>query len=592
VVCFGYTNASAQTYYTQIYDGGMEASQQFSSHCVGSDSSLLSISQSGASETILVKVDKTGAVLWSKSVRNPPGKPFIGGVGLPDSSFILCGMIEAPTGAIRHWINLIKISTDGQVIWSKTLNAYMDYFPTAIRYHNNKIHITGTCVTDNNFSQIFYTQTDTSGNLLTFDARKRDNEEEITTIGFIDDWTMLGGSGQFNDKEQPVMIAIDPGGNIRYFYHIETSDTGVLTDLVATASGMAACGYFDNGKCFVFHIDRPIIQTIDFDVIPLDKGSQYQHIATDNQGGIWVTGGIKNIPSSFVFKPLLSKWDVTGNHQWTYTYNQTNWTKYFNEIYVLKNELLIAGNEQLGHYYGFAAMRCNSNGYGACDPTTIERTVDHYQAAIVTYVPESLILRVENGFANTVFSELVVSNRTTCVQTVPTAGFIVTDDTICINTCVELEDQSLMGSEWNWSFENGNLNVFNGKTPPTICFDQSGTHRIRQIVSNTIGSDTFEKSIFVVDQCFSYIHVPNAFSPNNDGINDVFRPTHHAIGNYQMSVYSTYGELIFDQTGEQIAWEGKYKGINCANGWYFFRIQFQEAIDDEKEISGAVYLIR
>jgi len=59
-----------------------------------------------------------------------------------------------------------------------------------------------------------------------------------------------------------------------------------------------------------------------------------------------------------------------------------------------------------------------------------------------------------------------------------------------------------------------------------------------------------------------------------------------------MSVYSTYGELIFDQTGEQIAWEGKYKGINCANGWYFFRIQFQEAIDDEKEISGAVYLIR
>ncbi len=89
----------------------------------------------------------------------------------------------------------------------------------------------------------------------------------------------------------------------------------------------------------------------------------------------------------------------------------------------------------------------------------------------------------------------------------------------------------------------------------------------------------------------SKIFIPEAFSPNNDGNNDRFRPQGSFVLDYNLKIYNRWGELVFESNDRQKAWDGTYQGEEAPTGVYQYvvKVQGTEAVITK---SGTVTLIR
>jgi gliding motility-associated-like protein len=89
------------------------------------------------------------------------------------------------------------------------------------------------------------------------------------------------------------------------------------------------------------------------------------------------------------------------------------------------------------------------------------------------------------------------------------------------------------------------------------------------------------------------IGIPNAFTPNGDAKNEVFKPTiNQEIRNYSFMVYNRYGEKIFDTRSYGIGWDGTYKGKPQPIGTYVYQIVFTNIFGFKSENKGTVMLLR
>ncbi|MCB0772420.1 MAG: CotH kinase family protein [Flavobacteriales bacterium] len=86
----------------------------------------------------------------------------------------------------------------------------------------------------------------------------------------------------------------------------------------------------------------------------------------------------------------------------------------------------------------------------------------------------------------------------------------------------------------------------------------------------------------------------NAFSPNNDGINDTWRPFNNVVDleHFELEVYDRWGGVVFTSTDPFAEWDGKAQGARVPLGIYPYRAKLREAITQERhEISGFVAVI-
>ena len=75
---------------------------------------------------------------------------------------------------------------------------------------------------------------------------------------------------------------------------------------------------------------------------------------------------------------------------------------------------------------------------------------------------------------------------------------------------------------------------------------------------------------------FEKLFVPNAFTPNNDGINDTWLiETLQAYPGAEVKVYNRYGQLVFDNHGSNTSWDGKFKGLPVSSGSYVYVIDLK-----------------
>ena len=88
-----------------------------------------------------------------------------------------------------------------------------------------------------------------------------------------------------------------------------------------------------------------------------------------------------------------------------------------------------------------------------------------------------------------------------------------------------------------------------------------------------------------------HLFIPNAFSPNNDGINDILRITSSNIDLKHFSIYNRWGERLFTTSSFSVGWDGTFKGKPCEIGTYFYLVEYLE-VGEKKTTKGDITLIR
>jgi gliding motility-associated-like protein len=89
-----------------------------------------------------------------------------------------------------------------------------------------------------------------------------------------------------------------------------------------------------------------------------------------------------------------------------------------------------------------------------------------------------------------------------------------------------------------------------------------------------------------------YIYLPNAFTPNNDGQNDILYLRGNLIDEMYLAIYNRWGELVFESTSPQIGWDGTYKGMKCDPAVFVYYLTVKCRGGQEYFKKGNITLIR
>ncbi|MEO5942773.1 MAG: gliding motility-associated C-terminal domain-containing protein [Ferruginibacter sp.] len=123
---------------------------------------------------------------------------------------------------------------------------------------------------------------------------------------------------------------------------------------------------------------------------------------------------------------------------------------------------------------------------------------------------------------------------------------------------------------------------------PTIN-PQTDTRYILNVTSSN-GCGNAEDTMFV--KVYSAVYIPNAFTPNDDGINDTWNiPALSAYTNFEVYVYNRYGQLVFRNSNSNKGWDGYYKGKKVPMGAYTYYIDLKIA-NGLGKMTGTVMVIR
>ncbi|RAJ79896.1 gliding motility-associated-like protein, partial [Chitinophaga dinghuensis] len=131
----------------------------------------------------------------------------------------------------------------------------------------------------------------------------------------------------------------------------------------------------------------------------------------------------------------------------------------------------------------------------------------------------------------------------------------------------------------------------NGSSAPTMNVTESGTYTVT--VFNDCGSATDKIRVdFTV--CEPKPQVPNAFSPNGDGRNDVFKPVVRGpMYEYELRIFNRWGEMIFISDDQHRGWDGKHKGVPVDVGTYVWWLTYKKSANGTATVlKGEVTVIR
>ncbi len=85
---------------------------------------------------------------------------------------------------------------------------------------------------------------------------------------------------------------------------------------------------------------------------------------------------------------------------------------------------------------------------------------------------------------------------------------------------------------------------------------------------------------------------PNAFTPNSDGQNDIFRPkVYDAIHNYRLQVYDRWGKLVFSSLAPEAGWDGTFRGARAGVQAYVYICTYTDSRQEQHMLKGSVLLL-
>ncbi|PIY07551.1 MAG: hypothetical protein COZ18_16885 [Flexibacter sp. CG_4_10_14_3_um_filter_32_15] len=138
-------------------------------------------------------------------------------------------------------------------------------------------------------------------------------------------------------------------------------------------------------------------------------------------------------------------------------------------------------------------------------------------------------------------------------------------------------------------------------TKPNLEINEGGNYRLR-VVARYGNNCEATDSVLVTELCQPRIFIPEAFTPNNDNLNDYFEVFgKHAI-DFEMQIFDRWGQVMYqintaniEDLSQEDFWDGTYKGQQVPTGAYVWIIRYSSPIDNtakQTQKTGSFMIIR
>jgi gliding motility-associated-like protein len=175
----------------------------------------------------------------------------------------------------------------------------------------------------------------------------------------------------------------------------------------------------------------------------------------------------------------------------------------------------------------------------------------------------------------------------------PIADFDISPNRASVlDSKIQFTDLSNNVTYWNWYFGDGDSSHIQH---PAHIYTEPGDYYPFLLVSTSQGCiDTISKRVIILKDATFY--APSAFTPNNDGYNDVFQVYGIDLekGKFEMMVFSRWGEMVFHSEDYNYGWNGSMNGNkdSCPDGTYVWKIRYTDGFGRFQTANGHVTLIR
>ena len=163
------------------------------------------------------------------------------------------------------------------------------------------------------------------------------------------------------------------------------------------------------------------------------------------------------------------------------------------------------------------------------------------------------------------------------------------DTTLCIGESLIL-NSNLPNAIFTWQ---------DGSHDSTFKVTQAGTYWVSAyfVDYNITTYDTIKVAYIncdTVETIIPDIYIPNSFTPNGDGLNDIFNiKTLYEFSDYKLTIFNRWGDMVFDSDDVNKGWDGTYKGKFVTYGVYVYQLTATiKDTGEQRKITGRVTVVR
>lgn len=175
----------------------------------------------------------------------------------------------------------------------------------------------------------------------------------------------------------------------------------------------------------------------------------------------------------------------------------------------------------------------------------------------------------------------------------PNAG--IWTDKVLVDTYfpyINFKSNSSGETTYYWDFDDGSTSYSENEKHQ---FEQPGSYNVLHIVENSYGCQDSTYVEIIINPAIG-IFVPNAFTPDGDGVNDEFfiKGTGLINEDFEMNIYDRWGELIFTSNQLDGKWSGEVKGMpnKAKTEVYVYVISVKDQLYETHELTGHVALLK
>ncbi len=533
VSCVTKFNCTGTKEWEKFYSDGLvtiptQILPQFNNGCLVSFSNR---NNSGIWQNVVMKLDEQGNTRWTARLQMQVGGATGSMVQHTDGSIYLCGN-DTVAANIYRGTTLAKLDSFGNLIWQKHYADGQDHSPMGLTItSDNKIAVYGRAGFDAlPFSNLFVFTTTTNGVFL---------DRKIFSTYYDD---------------EPNSICADGSGNIyltgrSYFLN---SQWDIMFLKLNSQLNILESKFID-GSTINGEVGRYILST------------------SDNSIAIFGDEGTFDERN-----PLVLHFDEFANLNWSKHYLISPlFTNYiFQGAETQDGGFLMTGDARPANQFRIAPfIKINSVGEMGCFTSNFPVTIREEIMSVLDTSLNTYPVLYPMDTTALPFSTLMIptSNTSFCQNLIPCGNFTFNQDSVCPKACFSFTDHSFNTGTWAWTFEDGIPATSNEQNPTNVCFLSDQLHKVSLTLTNPLGSVTYTQYVKTVINC--PVFIPNIFTPNGDGLNDVFYAKGFN-GEFVLKIFNRWGTLVFESGNPGKWWNGNsMHGNKLSDGIYFYLLK-------------------